>query len=69
MMNWFEVWADETLDPPYLLLVRGSLDTFRVLDPKDANRVVFESKDYETVKLWLLEDEYEMVRGRKDLDE
>ena len=28
------------------------------------NRVVFSSNDYETAKLWLLEDEYEPFEGR-----
>jgi len=40
-----------------------------VLDPCEANRVVFRATEYEDAKLWLLEDEYEMVQGRVPLDD
>ncbi|WP_435008116.1 hypothetical protein P12x_005391 [Tundrisphaera lichenicola] len=66
--RWFEVWADDRgLDLPYLLIVRPAPDgkrRLRVFDPNQGNRVVFESEDYEVVKIWLLEGEFELVRGR-----
>jgi len=33
-------------------------------DPKQGDKVVFSSNNYEAAKLWLLEDEYEQVEGR-----
>jgi hypothetical protein len=38
-----------------------------VLDPKERDGVVFESEDYEVVRIWLLEDEFELVEGRTTL--
>jgi hypothetical protein len=35
-----------------------------VYDPAEQYKVIFASPDYEEAKLWLLEDEYELVRGR-----
>ena len=64
MSDWIEVWIDQTLDPPYILVVRGSMAAIEAFDPHEANRVVFRSANYDDVRLWLLEDEYEMVRGR-----
>jgi len=66
--NWYEVWANEGHRVPYLLLVRPFKDGFEVLDPVSANRQAYWSKDYEDVKMWLLEDEFVRV-GRNDLDE
>ncbi len=36
----------------------------QVYDPKQGDKVIFSSNDYETAKLWLLEDEYEPLEGR-----
>ena len=65
--NWefTEVWIDPMLSPPYiLLLLCDSEENCRIYDPKQGDKVVFSSNDYETAKLWLLEDEYEPVEGR-----
>jgi hypothetical protein len=61
---WYEVWADDGLAPPYVLLVvPRDNGTVAVFDPKE-NKVVYEAPGYEDVKLWLLEDEYRLVEGR-----
>lgn len=65
--NWYEVWADETHDVPYLLLLRPCEEGFEVLDPAEGNKRSFVASEYESVKLWLLEDEFERV-GRKEID-
>lgn len=65
--SWFEIWVDDGLTPPYVLLVMSTDTpgaTVQILDPQDIHRVVFESDDYETAKLWLLEDEYERMGDR-----
>jgi hypothetical protein len=68
---WLEVWADDTTDPPYVLLVRPSPkepDQILVQDPKSNYSVVFRAGNYEAVKMWLLEDEYVRVEGRVTSD-
>jgi hypothetical protein len=66
--NWYEIWADEGHDVPYILMLRSNSQGFEILDPKEDNRKVFESRDYEGAKHYLLEDEFVRV-GRKELDD
>jgi hypothetical protein len=64
--TWYEIWADDGLEVPYLLLVlpeHGS-EAIAVLDPKEGGRIVHRANDYEAARLWLLEDEYHLVEGR-----
>jgi hypothetical protein len=63
MNNWFEVWVDGQ-DPPWVLVVQSSDEGIRVFDPQEGRKPVFAAADYESVRLWLLEDEFTMVRGR-----
>ncbi len=60
---WYEVWVDEGLSPPYILLVLPEGDRVDVFDPKK-DKVVHVAAAYEDAKLWLLEDEYTRVEGR-----
>lgn len=62
--TWYEVWADESWDPPYILLLCASELGFRILDPSEGNRVVFEHASLEVVREFLIEDEYTLVDGR-----
>ncbi len=66
--SWYEVWADEGMSVPYLLLLRPTGEAFEVLDPALGNKRVFHCPDYAAARLWLLEDEYVLV-GRKALDD
>lgn len=62
--NWYEVWADEGLPHPYLLLVlplAGGGAT--VFDPKEG-KVVYQATSYDEARLWLLEDDYTRVEGK-----
>jgi len=62
--NWYEVWADQGLARPYVLLVEPKQDGgVMVFDPKE-DRVIHEADDYESATHWLLEDEYRCVIGR-----
>jgi hypothetical protein len=66
--DWFEVWADDSGDIPYLLLVkpnREDPDVVTVYDPAENYKAVF-SGSYEEAKLWLAEDEYTRVSDRVD---
>jgi hypothetical protein len=70
--NWYEVWVDDTLTDPYILIVtHDSADVGRiiVIDPLEGYATVRTDNDYEAVKLWLLEDEYRRVDGRMRTDE
>jgi hypothetical protein len=65
--DWYEIWVDEGLEVPYVLLVladKGMPGGVIVIDPKQGYQVVHKEADYEKAKLWLLEDEYTQVRGR-----
>lgn len=64
MTTWYEVWADDSSDPPYILLLHATPSGFRVVDPHESNRVVFESSSLEEAREFLMEDEYTMVNGR-----
>ncbi len=69
---WYEVWAEETDDVPYLLILCPSLNEkgkFIIIDPKENNRVVDILPDYDSAKIWLLEDEFTLVKGRTLIDE
>lgn len=67
--NWYEVWADEGLAVPYILLLRPvPPGAFEIIDPAEGNRRVLETTDYQEARVWLLEDEYVLV-ARKELDE
>jgi hypothetical protein len=68
MSAWYEVWADEGHEVPYLLLLRPSKSGFEILDLREQNKRVHESPSYEDARTWLLEDEFVCV-GRKQLDE
>jgi glyoxylate utilization-related uncharacterized protein len=60
---WYEVWVDEGILPPYLLLLIFSEGKYSVYDPV-VKSVVFASDSYESARVWLLEDEYTKVEGR-----
>jgi hypothetical protein len=64
-VDWIflEVWLDPGL-PYVLLLLSNQAGYWYVYDPAEQYKVIFASPDYEEAKLWLLEDEYELVRGR-----
>ena len=64
---WYEVWADEGHEVPYLLLLRPSEAKFEILDPAQGNRRVHQTTDYQEACFWLLEDEFVRV-GRKSVD-
>jgi hypothetical protein len=70
--NWqfSEIWVDSTAIPPYILLLLGDKQgNCSIYDPKENYRLVFACSSYQEAKLWLLEDEYEQIKGRLEIDE
>jgi hypothetical protein len=66
--GWYEVWVDESTDVPYALLVlpgEAQDGGVVIIDPKEGDKVVHTARTYEEAKLWLLEDEYTRVEGRR----
>jgi hypothetical protein len=65
--DWYEVWAEETPNIPYLVILcphpieKGQ---FIIIDPMENNRITNIFSDYDSAKIWLLEDECTMVKGR-----
>ena len=67
---WYEVWVDEGIKPPYVLLVLSTNDdSVLIKDPKEGNKIVHQAKNYEDAMYWLTEDEYTRVDGRMELDD
>jgi hypothetical protein len=65
--DWYEVWVDDGLPVPYVLIVfpdKQLTGGIVVVDPKETDKVVHNAPDYENAKMWLLEEEYKRVEGR-----
>lgn len=66
-IEWYEVWADETQTPPYILLVRPAANRFDIFDPAEGYKIVRSFDDYQEMSLWLSEDEYVLLT-RQEID-
>ena len=63
--NFLELWVDPVLFPPKILMLVGDHDgTCRIFNPALEYRLVGTHANYEAAQEWLLEDEYERVRGK-----
>ena len=65
--DWYEIWVDESPTVPYVLFLISNPNGaggIAVIDPKENDKVVHKSPDYESAKMWLLEDEYIQIVGR-----
>lgn len=64
--NFLEVWIDAMQSPPYVLLLLGNeIGKCHIFDPALNYQLVTSCENYEAAKLWLLEDEYEPLEGRR----
>lgn len=69
--NWqfTEIWIDPTAILPYILMLLGDdQNNYCVIDPIQNYKIIFACSSYEEAKIWLLEDEYELVKGRLIID-
>lgn len=66
---WYEVWADDTARPPYILLLLGndSKQLFDIYDPGERS-MQHSASSYQDAMFWLTEDEYTKVDGRMDIE-
>jgi hypothetical protein len=65
--NWkfLELWVDPGLFPPkILMLVADQDDSCRIFNPASDYKLVVAHSNYQAAQEWLLEDEYERVRGQ-----
>ena len=67
--DWYEVWADETSDVPYVVLLRPTARGFEVRDPKEGDITVFEAETYEDAAGWLSEDKFVRLVRTAPVDE
>ncbi len=66
---WYEVWTEEGISPPYVLLLLcwESATVFEIYDPVE-RRVAHQALTYDAARNWLLEDEYTQVHGRMQVE-
>jgi hypothetical protein len=68
--QFVEVWINPMQSQPYLLMLMGDrMGICHICDPVENYRVVQTSKNYEEAQLWLLEDEFEPIRGRLSVED
>ena len=67
--DWFEVWVDDTTEPPYLLILFSSANemSFDIFNPQE-NRFRYSTNSYHEAMFSLTEDEYIKVDGRITLE-
>lgn len=63
--KFLEIWADPVLFPPKILMVVGDEDgSCRIFNPTADYQLVVLHPSYQSAEDWLLEDEYERVKGQ-----
>jgi cell wall assembly regulator SMI1 len=65
--DWIEIWIDggSKEDFTYILILRQRVNSrLEIADPQKEYAVIAAFDTYEEARLWLREDEYEMVEGR-----
>lgn len=63
--KFLELWVDPVLFQPKILTLVGDQDgTCRIFNPASNYKLVVAHPNYQSAQEWLLEDEYERVRGQ-----
>jgi hypothetical protein len=63
--QFLELWVDPILFPPKVLMVVGDEDgSCRIFNPAAGYKLVVAHSSYQSAQDWLLEDEYERVKGQ-----
>lgn len=68
--KFLELWVDPVLFPPkILMLVSDREGKCQIFNPASDYRLIVTHSNYEAAQEWLLEDEYERVKGQLLADE
>jgi hypothetical protein len=68
--KFLELWVDPVLFPPkILMLVEDQDGSCRIFNPASQYQLVVAHADYLAAQEWLLEDEYERIKGQLLADE
>jgi len=62
--KFLELWVDRLLFPPKILMLLCDQDgSCRIFNPASDYQLVVSHSNYQAAQEWLLEDEYERVKG------
>ncbi|MFP4220245.1 MAG: hypothetical protein ACLFSH_06645 [Phormidium sp.] len=65
LWQFIELWVDPILFPPkFLMLVADKHGSCRIFNPASDDKLVVTHSNYDAAQDWLLEDEYERVKGK-----
>ena len=68
--KFLELWVDSVLFPPKILMLVGDREgTCQIFNPASDYQLIVTHSNYEAAQEWLLEDEYERVKGQLLADE
>ena len=68
--KFIEAWIDATsYTPGILMLVLRDSGEYQVIDPAENYNVIFTSSSYQEAMLWLEEDEYVQIKGRRNIED
>ncbi len=63
--KFLEIWVDPVLFPPKILMLICDQDgSCRIFNPASDYQLVVSHSNYQAAEEWLLEDEYERVKGQ-----
>ena len=63
--KFLEIWVDPILFPPKILMLVSDRDgTCSIFNPASDYKLVVSHANYQSAQEWLLEDEYERVKGQ-----
>ena len=63
--EFLELWVDPVLFPPKILMLVGDRDgSCRIFNPTSGYKLVVAHPSYQAAQEWLLEDEYERIKGQ-----
>lgn len=63
--QFLELWVDPVIFPPKILMLVGDQDgTCRIFNPALDYKLLVTHSNYQLAQEWLLEDEYDRVKGQ-----
>ena len=63
--KFLELWVDPVIFPPKIMMLVADQDgSCRIFNPTSSYKLVVSHPNYQAAQDWLLEDEYERVKGQ-----